>query len=61
MHAKLLDIIVCPECKGGLRPNEALAQLRCERCRLAYPIDDNGIPRLIADEALSYSQEEDSD
>lgn len=47
----LLSIIVCPQCRGSLRPDEAAAELVCEgECGLAYPVKD-GIPVLLVDEA----------
>ena len=47
---ELLDILVCPQCKGDLeyRPDEAV--LICHSCRLAYPVED-GIPIMLIDEA----------
>jgi uncharacterized protein YbaR (Trm112 family) len=50
---ELLDILVCPKCKGDLeyRPTEAV--LVCGACRLRYPVRD-GIPIMLIDEATSY-------
>ena len=47
---ELLDILVCPKCKGDLeyRPEEAL--LKCPACRLVYRIEDD-IPIMLIDEA----------
>jgi len=47
---ELLDILVCPQCKGNLdyRPDEAI--LACPACRLAYRIEDD-IPIMLIDEA----------
>ncbi|BBH16512.1 hypothetical protein Back2_07990 [Nocardioides baekrokdamisoli] len=47
----LLSIIVCPQCHGALRADEAASELVCEgECGLAYPVKD-GIPVLLVDEA----------
>ena len=46
----LLDILVCPKCKGDLEYRQAEAVLVCHACRLAYPIED-GIPIMLIDEA----------
>lgn len=48
---ELLDILVCPRCKGGLehRP-EPVEELVCHACRLRYAVDD-GIPVMLVDEA----------
>lgn len=46
----LLEILVCPRCKGPLEYQETHAELRCDACRLAYPVRD-GIPIMLSDEA----------
>jgi len=38
---KLLEILVCPVCKGPLRYDKAKAELVCKADRLAYPIRDD--------------------
>ncbi len=50
MDKKLLDILVCPLCKGELRYDKEAAELICPRDRLAFPIRD-GIPVMLEDEA----------
>src|SRR5258706_8648227 len=52
MDARLLDILVCPLCKGPLRlASEASGKvLVCRADRLAYPIRD-GIPVMLEEEA----------
>ena len=47
---ELLDILVCPKCKGDLDYRPAEAVLGCPACRLAYPIEDD-IPIMLIDEA----------
>jgi uncharacterized protein YbaR (Trm112 family) len=54
---KLLDILVCPVCKGQLRFDKAKAELVCHADRLAYPIRDD-IPVMLEDEARRLSEEE---
>jgi uncharacterized protein YbaR (Trm112 family) len=46
----LLDILVCPKCKGELDYREAEQSLVCPVCRLRYPIRDD-IPIMLIDEA----------
>ena len=46
----LLDILVCPKCKGPILLDEARGGLTCDRCRLVYEIRD-GIPIMLIDEA----------
>ncbi len=47
---ELLEILVCPKCKGDLeyRPDEQV--LVCAVCRLAFPVEDD-IPVMLIDEA----------
>ena len=57
MDPKLLEILVCPVCKGPLVHARAQAELVCRPCRLAYAIRD-GIPVMLADEARALTAEE---
>ena len=47
---QLLEILVCPKCRGGLEHPEREAELVCRACRLRYPIRD-GIPIMLVEEA----------
>jgi uncharacterized protein YbaR (Trm112 family) len=47
---QLLDILVCPQCKGELEYREKESELVCHKCRLRYEIRD-GIPIMLIDEA----------
>ncbi len=57
MDKKLLEILVCPVCKGQLRYDKAKAELVCKADRLAYPIRDD-IPVMLEDEARRLGEEE---
>ena len=48
---ELLDILICPACKGAVRPVDEESGLACSDCGRVYPIKD-GIPVLIVDEAV---------
>jgi len=50
MDKYLLNIIVCPSCRGKLELNKRAKELRCKAEQLAYPIRDN-IPILLMHEA----------
>lgn len=50
MNSKLLDILVCPICKGPLKYDKEQQELICRPDRLAYPIRDS-IPILWKDQA----------
>jgi len=56
MDAKLLDILVCPVCKGNLEYRKEEQELLCHACKLAYPIRD-GIPVMLEDEARQLAPE----
>jgi uncharacterized protein YbaR (Trm112 family) len=47
---RLLDILVCPICKGPLEHRKADRELVCPRDRLAFPIRDD-IPVMLESEA----------
>jgi uncharacterized protein len=47
---ELLEILVCPKCKGELTLNQTQDGLICERCRLLYEIRED-IPIMLIDEA----------
>ena len=57
MDKKLLDILVCPVCKGPLVYKKQEQELICYACRLAYPIRDD-IPVMLEDEARQLEPEE---
>jgi uncharacterized protein len=46
----LLDILVCPKCKGMIELTDKGDGLICEKCRLLYEIRDD-IPIMIIEEA----------
>lgn len=65
VHDKLLEVLVCPACKGPLTaqrwqsadaaapagPGAApVLSLDCPRCRLRYPVVDD-IPVMLVDQA----------
>jgi len=56
---ELLDILVCPKCKGEIHLNEAGDGLICEACRLMYKIDDD-IPIMLIDEAIPLADKAES-
>ncbi len=47
---QLLEILVCPKCKGALEYREGEDALICRRDKLRYPVRD-GIPIMLIDEA----------
>lgn len=57
MDKKLLDILVCPLCKGPLVYNKEAQELICKADRLAYPIRDD-IPVMLEEEARQLAADE---
>ena len=57
---ELLEILVCPKCKGELAVRRAgdgeEQSLDCVACKLAYPVED-GIPVMLVEEAKPLSAE----
>ena len=59
MDKKLLDILVCPLCKGPLVYDKGAQEFICRGDRLAYPIRD-GIPVMLEDEARELAPDEEA-
>lgn len=57
MDPKLLEILVCPICKGPLVYKKKENELICKADRLAYPVKDD-IPVMLEDEARKLPAEE---
>ncbi|NWG86603.1 MAG: Trm112 family protein [Hydrogenophilaceae bacterium] len=57
MDAKLLDILVCPLCKGPLVYLKEAQELVCKADRLAFPIRD-GIQVMLEEEARRLAETE---
>jgi uncharacterized protein YbaR (Trm112 family) len=51
VNPKLLEILVCPKCKGDLVLTESGDGLICHACSLKYEIKDD-IPIMLIDEAI---------
>ncbi|HUL02089.1 MAG TPA: Trm112 family protein [Gemmatimonadales bacterium] len=53
----LLDLLVCPKCKGPLEhraaPPAPREELVCHACRLIYGVEDD-IPIMLIDEARHF-------
>lgn len=49
----LLEILVCPKCKGSLEHRLNPETLVCNNCRLIYAVEDD-IPIMLIDEAKSF-------
>ena len=54
---RLLEILVCPLCKGALVYRKDVNELVCKADRLAYPVKD-GIPVMLEEDARKLPPEE---
>jgi hypothetical protein len=59
METRLLDLLVCPLCKGRLYPNTSHTELICRGDRLAFPVRD-GVPVMLEAQARSLGAEDDA-
>lgn len=50
LNKKLLEIIICPQCRGKIRYDEKLNGIICDQCKLLYEVK-NDIPVLLVEEA----------
>lgn len=57
MDPKLLEILVCPLCKGPLVYRKDAQELVCKGDRLAFPVRDD-IPVMLEEEARKLPAEE---
>lgn len=57
MDPRLLEILVCPVCKGPLDFRKVNQELVCKACKLAFPVRDD-IPVMLEEEARQLSHDE---
>jgi len=57
LDPRLLEILVCPLCKGPLVYRKAQDELVCKADRLGFPIKDD-IPVMLEEEARKLPPEE---
>ena len=57
LDSRLLDILVCPLCKGPLIYRKAEKELVCRADRLAFPIRDD-IPVMLEEDARKLGTDE---
>ncbi len=53
MNKSLIDLLVCPVCRGPVRPEDEDSCLVCPACRVAYPVRE-GIPVMLPDAAKPW-------
>jgi len=55
IRKELLDILVCPKCKGEIYLNDDENGLICDHCELLYEIQ-NDIPNMLIEDAKPYKK-----
>ena len=50
IRKELLEILICPVCKGDLALKEDESGLKCRECKRVYPIRDD-LPIMLKDQA----------
>ncbi|WP_419781483.1 Trm112 family protein [Maridesulfovibrio sp.] len=55
LNKELIDILVCPKCKDKLELLDGESGLKCESCKVVYPVKDE-IPIMLVDEAVPADQ-----
>lgn len=51
LSKELLDILICPQCKGDVELTDKPDGLICHTCKVLYPIQDD-IPVMLIEEAV---------
>jgi uncharacterized protein len=54
LNKKLLEILICPQCRGKVCYDEKLNGIICNKCQLLYEIKDD-IPVMLVEEAKKIS------
>ncbi|MCP3679133.1 MAG: Trm112 family protein [Gammaproteobacteria bacterium] len=57
MNPELLNLLVCPYCKGSLHYDREAMRLICRGDKVAFPICD-GIPMMLESAAVALKLEE---
>jgi uncharacterized protein YbaR (Trm112 family) len=57
LDSKLLDLLVCPICKGPLHWLRDRQELLCRADRLAFPVRDD-VPVMLEDEARRLASDD---
>lgn len=54
LNKQLLEILICPQCRGKVRLDEKAQGMVCDKCKLLYEIK-NDIPVMLVEEAKKIS------
>ncbi len=51
LDKELLDMLICPKCKGSIKLSRDSEYIICDNCHLAYKLDNN-MPIMLIDNAV---------
>lgn len=54
LKKELLEVLVCPKCKGKIKYEPKRKKITCSRCRLRYPVLEGGIPDMLIEDAEKF-------
>jgi len=54
LNKQLLEILICPQCRGKVRFDENMNGIICDQCKLLYEVKDE-IPVMLVEEAKKIS------
>jgi uncharacterized protein YbaR (Trm112 family) len=54
LNKQLMEILVCPQCRGKVCFDEKLNGIICDQCKLLYEVK-NDIPVMLVEEAKKLS------
>ena len=54
LDTKLLETLVCPQCRHNLAYHQPENQLVCDICSLAFPVEDD-IPIMLLEAAQPFT------
>jgi uncharacterized protein YbaR (Trm112 family) len=57
INKEMLELLLCPKCKGNVVLDDAGDRIICKQCRLCYEIKD-GIPIMLIDEAKPIEEDD---
>jgi len=57
INQDVLELLLCPKCKGNVALDAAHSRIICAHCKLCYEIRD-GIPIMLIDEAMPIEEDD---
>ncbi|MCD6398475.1 MAG: Trm112 family protein [Candidatus Aenigmarchaeota archaeon] len=54
LNKEILDILVCPKCKGELKYDKKENKLICWNCKIKFPIIDGDIPDMLIEDGKAF-------